>query len=85
MAIVKIRFVQHIKNTLTYIMKDRSANDVVSSKDCRSDTAAQEFEHIRNSHRGKGEVQGVHLIQSWNESESKKFEPQKFHLQSVHP
>jgi len=79
MAIVKITFIQHAKNTLAYVMKDNSPENVVSSKDCRVETAAREFESIRKSHNGHGKVEAIHLIQSWDAKESKQLTPEAFH------
>ena len=50
----------------------------MNSKDCFEDSVVSEFDTVKNVHNGKGDVRGVHVIQSWNEDESRRFSPEKF-------
>jgi hypothetical protein len=78
MAIIKTRFVRHMKGLVKYVLKDIDANDPVDSHDCHESTASDDFEAIAKVHHGKGEVNALHVIQSWGADESKKLLPAEF-------
>ncbi len=80
MGVVKIAFIKHAGNLIQYVLGEKGPGDIVDSHDCSPDTAAQDFQLFRNVHSGKGTVEAVHVIQSWNKEESAKFSPEEFNL-----
>ena len=78
MAIVKIKFIKHARNAVNYVMKDRSADDLIYAEGCDPEHAAEQFKEIAKLSRGKGEVQALHIIQSWDPNESKLLKPEVF-------
>ncbi len=78
MAIVKITFIKHAKNVVNYVMKDRSPNDLVDGEGCTPETAAEQFAEVAKLARGKGDIRAIHIVQSWNESESRLLKPEVF-------
>lgn len=78
MAIVKIKFIKHAQNTVRYVMKDRDPDDLVYAEGCEAEHAAEQFKEVAKLCRGKGEIQALHIIQSWNEHESKLLKPEVF-------
>ncbi len=78
MAIIKIQFAKHSQNLLTYVMRERGPEDSVDAYNCYWDTAHREFEEYRRFHSGKGTIEAVHVMQSWNENESKAMSSDDF-------
>lgn len=78
MAIVKITFIKHAQNAVNYILRERGPNDLVDADGVIPEEAAKQFKEIAKLNQGKGGVQALHIIQSWNEEESKKLPAETF-------
>jgi hypothetical protein len=78
MAIVKIKFVRHMKNLVRYVLEGREQNDTVDSHDCTPSHAVKDFDAIAHMHNGKGEISAIHIVQSWGGEESKSLAPSVF-------
>jgi len=80
MSVVKIMFVKHAKNLLRYVTDGRDGNDPVEAYNCSPNTASEDFDVIANLHHGLGDISAIHIVQSWNEDESKKVMPEEFNV-----
>ena len=56
----------------------RDGNDPVEAYNCSPKTAAEDFDVIAKLHHGRGDISAIHIVQSWNEDESKKVLPEEF-------
>jgi hypothetical protein len=72
MATVKIKFAKHVTTLVQYVMDGREPDDPVDAHDCEARHAAQDFQAIAQFHKGHGDVNAIHVIQSWNKEESQK-------------
>ncbi len=84
MAIVKIRFIKHSENAVNYVLRDRGPNDLVDAEGVLPEEAAHQFKEIAKLNQGRGAVQAIHIIQSWNEAESKLLPAEKFQEMGKH-
>lgn len=75
MSVVKIKFVRHLKNLVRYVADGRGPNDTIDCYNCSPSTVAQDFDATARLHQGRGDINGIHIVQSWNEEESKKIFP----------
>lgn len=80
MAIVKVKPVRYSKNLCDYLKRETDPGDVVYAHDCNEEDASADFEALRQFHRGKGEVEAYHVIQSWNSRESKMLPADEFNM-----
>lgn len=78
MAIVKISFIKHAQNAVNYVLRERGPNDLVDAEGVLPEEAAHQFKETAKLYQGKGAVQAIHIVQSWNEAESKLFPPSTF-------
>ncbi len=78
MAIVKIKFVRYAKSLLRYVIDGRAQNDPIATHNCDSKSMAEDFEAIKQFEKGKGAVDAIHIMQSWNENESKLMPAEEF-------
>ena len=78
MAIVKIKFVRHAQRLVRYLMDGKEPSDPVHTHNCDESSIASDFEAMRNFGGGKGEVNAIHIVQSWNEGESKLLSANQF-------
>lgn len=72
MAVIKFQRVKnliHNQNLARYV---REGYEVITDNDCDAERFVQNFQTISNHHDGKGCVQAYHIVQSWNEEESKQ-------------
>ncbi len=78
MAVIKIYRIKnltHNKNLARYVTENR---EYASAKDCSPENFVEDFRAIANIHEGKGHIEAYHIVQSWNEEESKQFSPAEF-------
>jgi hypothetical protein len=75
MSVVKIKFIKHLKNLVRYVLKGLRPNDPVDYHNCSPGSVAEDFDAIARLHHGKGDINGIHIVQSWNEEESRKLFP----------
>ncbi len=71
---------RYSKNLGDYLKRETDPGDVVFAHDCNEDDATADFDALRQFHRGKGEVEAYHIIQSWNPHESKMLSPEEFNV-----
>ena len=79
MAIVKVYFRESASRVIRYVFNHSQPGDPVDSENCppNADGAITEFQAIRDKHDFKeGNNEVVHIIQSWNEADSKKLTPE---------
>jgi hypothetical protein len=79
-AIVKVKPVRYSKNLGDYLKRETDPGDVVYAHDCNEEDASADFEALRQFHKGKGEVEAYHIIQSWNSQESKMLSAEEFNV-----
>lgn len=80
MAYLKLYRNQDAKSTLKYVRREGSReNDPVSAHGCTVDTAESDFASTAKSWGVKSKYEVLHLIQSWNETESRMFPAEHFH------
>lgn len=75
MAIVKVFFRKNANNVLKYVFEHTQPGDQADSENAPpyAEGAMAEFEAIRNLHHFKeGHMQAAHIVQSWDDKESKK-------------
>jgi len=77
-AVAKIKFIRHAGDLIKYVLKDHNNPELTDSHDCSPKTAQTDFELMRQLHNGKGEINAIHIVQSWNEEESNKVPPRAF-------
>ena len=78
MAYVKIFFIKHLKNALSYIDQERGPDSLVDAVGCTTEDPKLDFRLKAEMANNKGSVEGVHIIQSWNEQESSQHGAQFF-------
>lgn len=80
MAIVKVLFRKDASKVIRYVFEHSQVGDQFDSENCPPyvEGACAEFEAIRNLHHYKeGRNQALHIVQSWDESDSKKLTPKQ--------
>ncbi len=80
MAIVKVKFRKSASALIKYVLNHGNPGDPVDSEGCPPDQegAIEEFRQTRVQHDFDGKNQAVHVIQSWDATDSKKFSPEEF-------
>lgn len=79
MAIVKILFRKEVAPVIRYVFGHTQPGDPADSASCppHAEGAIIEFKAVRDQHDFKsGRNEAVHIIQSWNESDSQRLTPQ---------
>lgn len=79
MAVVEVKFLSNLGSAVRYVAQGRDSSDVVSAKGCAPETAQADFEATAAVWKSKGTKKAYHIMQSWNEKESKLLPPEKFH------
>ena len=77
-AIIKIKFARYVETLAQYVMKSKSPEDPVWTYNCYEKCVADDFDTVRSVHGGRGEVNVIHVMQSWNEAESNTLTPEEF-------
>jgi len=78
MAYVKTRFSHDAKAKLRYVTKERAERDVSDSEGCSVETAADNFEAVRQLFNREGGNECLHIVQSWDAKESALKTPEEF-------
>ena len=78
MAIIKIKFARHLQKLVNYVMQGKEPMDPICTHNCDEASIVSDFEAIRSFENGNGAINVIHIVQSWNESESKKLQPSEF-------
>lgn len=83
MAVVKILKGDNAKRVLRYVFNHSLPGDPIDEHEAESNVegAIEQFRQVRQQHdfqKGRGEV--MHLVQSWDEHDSKKMKPEEFNL-----
>ena len=81
MAIVKVLFRKNAARVIRYVFGHSQPGDSVDSESCppHQEGAISEFKMVREQHDFQdGNNQALHIVQSWDENESKKFPPSEF-------
>ncbi len=78
MAYVSIEWAKSADSDLKYVLKERGAQDVTDSSGCSIDTAATDFESVRQEHGKTGGNQALHVVQSFARGDSPRLSPEQF-------
>lgn len=77
MATVKIKFMKDAKSLWEYIYEGREPDDPMSFHNCTEGYVAELFLATQDMLNKRGVNQAIHIIQSWDEEESKITPPEK--------
>jgi len=78
MAVVKIYYIKNLESAAKYVKKDRGSQDLVDGEGTSPETVVKDFEATIKNWNPNGKNKAVHIIQSWDEKESKQLPAEKF-------
>lgn len=71
MAYLKILFIQHLKNVVNYLDREKESDVLRTTEGFLPQDTIDHFLDTAKLHNKEGGVQAIHIIQSWSEQESK--------------
>ncbi len=78
MAYVSIEWAKSAARELKYVLKERGAQDITDASGCGVETAQADFESVRQEYNKNGGNQALHIVQSFNHTDSQKLAPDQF-------
>lgn len=83
MAVVKIKFIRHLKTLVQYVDGERDPGDESYGHDCLPQTVTQDFAIANQQHPCRGLINAIHVVQSWKEEESCRLSPKEINEMGV--
>lgn len=75
MATVKIKYSESVLDLFDYARRGRESDDPIDFVDCTEGTLVSFFESCQKRMPRKSPNEAIHIIQSWSEEESRRYDP----------